>query len=175
MYCAVERINAFCSFYGLGGVSVNSEKALEWIIDFLDARNIPYLICGGLAARAYGAMRPLHDIDLYVPGHDYERVVRFGQDFISYGPDRWAHNDWDVDYVQFTYLGQKIEVGSSHNIRIFDSIKYTWHKETLDFDDYAIVSVLGRPVRVMSKAALINYKRLLNRVVDQADIEQILA
>ena len=91
-------------------------EALEWIVDFLESTDIPYLICGGLAAIAYGAHRPLNDIDLYVPHSDYQKVITFGQALISYGPQRLQSQEWNVEYVQFNYKGQKIEVGRSFDL-----------------------------------------------------------
>jgi len=153
--------------------SVNSEEALNWIISFLESREIPYLICGGLAAKAYGSQRPLHDIDLYVADRNYEAVAEFGHKYITYGPERLTDHNWNVEYVQFKYMGQKIEVGSSKDIQIFDAIKHEWHQEELDFEKYTEIDILGKSVRVMEKQTLIDYKRKLNREIDIADIEQI--
>jgi hypothetical protein len=88
---------------------VNSAEALEWIIGFLESRDIPYLICGGLAAIAYGSQRPLHDIDLYVPEQNYQAVAEFGRKYITYGPERLTDSHWNIEYVQFNYVGQEIE------------------------------------------------------------------
>jgi len=92
-------------------------------IDYLDSKNIPYLVCGGLAAIAYGSERALNDIDLYVPGSRYQAVVNFGDNFITYGTGRLHDNHWNVDYVQFIYKEQKIEVASNKNIQIFDAVR----------------------------------------------------
>jgi hypothetical protein len=152
-------------------ITMTSAEALEWIIDFLESKNIPYLICGGLAAIAYGSQRPLHDIDLYVPEKNYKAVVDFGRKFITYGPERAITNQWNVEYVQFNYYDQKIEVGSSNNIQIFDSIRNEWHQKSLDFNIYTEVTVLGKTVRVIDKQQLINYKEILGREVDKIDIQ----
>lgn len=152
---------------------MKSEEALKWIVDFLESDNIPYLICGGLAAIAYGSHRPLNDIDLYVPEKNYKAVVSFGRQFITYGPERAINNQWNVEYVQFNYHGQKIEVGSSNNIQVFDSTKNEWHQKDLDFNIYTQVDVLGKIIRVMDKQKLTSYKKMLGREVDKIDIQYI--
>lgn len=40
--------------------------AAQWIVGLLRDRSIPFLICGGLAAKGYGSERELNDIDLFV-------------------------------------------------------------------------------------------------------------
>lgn len=153
---------------------MKSNKALEWIVDFLETKNIPYLICGGLAAIAYGSTRQLHDIDLYVSSERYLEVVAFGEEFNSDGPKRLHDANWNVEYVQFFYEDQKVEVGSSDNVGVYDAIGRTWFQKHLDFTNYMDAVVYGRKVRVMDKASLIEYKKKLNREVDIIDIEEML-
>ncbi len=148
-------------------------EALKWIINFLETNDIPYLVCGGLAAIAYGSRRPLYDIDIYVSDSSYQTIIEFGTDYISYGPERYCDDRWKVDYVQFIYSGQKIEVGSSKDIQIFDVKNKIWHKESLDFSAYERIVISGQIIRVMDKQSLIAYKKKLNRDVDIIDIEQI--
>ena len=40
-------------------------QALRWIVSLLKRYDIPYQICGRTAVKAYGATRPLVDIDMY--------------------------------------------------------------------------------------------------------------
>ena len=152
---------------------MGTTTALDWIIDFFDSRNIPYLICGGLAAIAYGSKRALNDIDIYVPENKYQLVVDYGRDYISYGPGRFKNEHWNVDYVQFIFRNQKIEVGNSSEVMIFDDIRQEWHQEELDFDNYTSVVFSGKKVRLMTKVDLIAYKSKLNREVDKIDLAYI--
>ncbi|WP_240609761.1 hypothetical protein [Billgrantia endophytica] len=59
------------------------QEATKWIAGLLKYRNIPFLICGGLAAKEYGSERDLNDIDLFVPGERLSEVVEAGQEFIT--------------------------------------------------------------------------------------------
>jgi hypothetical protein len=147
--------------------------ALNWIIDYLEKSDVPYLVCGGLAAIAYGAKRQLNDIDIYVPKERYEEVVQFGKKYISYGPERFVSEHWNIDYVQFIFNGTKIEVGSSEDVKIFDVKKKVWSQEYVNFDSFVFINLLGRDVRVLKKDLLIEYKRKLDREVDRIDIQQM--
>ncbi|WP_269617659.1 hypothetical protein [Zhongshania sp. BJYM1] len=147
--------------------------ALDWIIDYLDLYEIPYLVCGGLAAQAYGSKRKLADIDLYIPDSYISQVSSMGADYITFGPAHHVGEKWDLTYVQFEYEGQKVEIGSDKECRIFDAISGTWHQKQLDFERYKKLSLYGRLLRVMEKAELISYKRKLARQVDLEDVSQI--
>ena len=86
--------------------------ALNWIVDFLESNDIAYVACGGLAARVYGSERELNDIDFYVPHKSYNAVVDFGRLYITYGPIHQQTEHWDLEYVQFNYQDQEVEIGS---------------------------------------------------------------
>lgn len=44
------------------------DSSAQWIVGLLRDKEIPFQICGGLAAKGYGAERELYDINLFVPG-----------------------------------------------------------------------------------------------------------
>jgi len=148
-------------------------KAYEWILDILESKDIPYLICGGLAAIAYGSKRPLNDIDVFVSKANYRDLVEQGREYVTFGPERYKDQFWNIDYVQFTVGGQKIEIGSNDRAKIFDATKNEWVPISIDFDSYSIIRVLGKEARIMKKSELIEYKRKLGREVDIVDINQI--
>jgi len=151
----------------------NASKAYDWIITTLETRQTPYLICGGLAAIAYGSKRTLNDIDIFIPKTNYCEIVAQGENYITFGPERYQDQYWNVDYTQFTVSGQKIEIGNSDGAEIFDSTKNKWVPINIDFESYSIVSAFGREARFMKKPELINYKRKLAREVDIVDVDQI--
>ncbi|MTJ00471.1 MAG: hypothetical protein FH752_17845 [Marinobacter adhaerens] len=151
------------------------ESAAKWIFSLLRDRNIPFLICGGLAARGYGSQRDLHDIDLFVPGEHFSSVVQAGQQFISKAAAHRQEEGWDLTYVQFKYEGVKVEVGNANGAQIFDAGNETWVPLNIDFSRYATVQLLGLNLPLMLKDDLVQYKTALSRPVDIEDIRAIRA
>ena len=146
--------------------------AAKWIAGLLRDRNIPFLICGGLAAKGYGSERDLNDIDLFVPGEYFWSVVEAGQEYVSKAAAHRREEGWDLTYVQFKYEGVKVEVGNADRAQIFDAQNRTWVALNMDFSRYETVHLLGLELPLMLKEDLIWYKSLLSRPVD---IEDVLA
>ena len=68
--------------------------ALTWIVESLGRHNVLYQMAGGLAAEAYGAYRPVADIDIYVPlATSQLQEIR---PFPTWGPERYADETWDI-------------------------------------------------------------------------------
>ncbi|MDQ2076262.1 hypothetical protein [Marinimicrobium sp. ABcell2] len=149
------------------------QKAAQWIVGLLGDRSIPYLICGGLAAKGYGSTRELNDIDLFVPGEHFQCVVQAGEDYISKASDHYREEGWDLTYVQFQYDGIKVEVGNADGSKILDAGSQTWIPLNIDFSRYNTVHLLGLELHVMLKEDLIKYKTALSRSVDLEDIRVI--
>ena len=147
--------------------------ALNWIVDFLESNDIAYVACGGLAARVYGSERELNDIDFYVHHKSYNAVVDFGKLYITYGPIHHQTEHWDLEYVQFNYQDQEVEIGSDKECKIYDALNSCWSIQDIDFSRYEYHEIYGVRLRVMNKSDLIAYKRQLNRLVDIEDIKQI--
>lgn len=147
--------------------------AAQWIVELLRDQNIPFLICGGLAAKGYGSERALNDIDLFVPGECFSAVVQAGQEFVSKAAAHRQEEGWDLTYVQFKYEGIKVEVGNADDPQIFDAGKADWVPLEIDFSRYAIVRLLGIDLPLMLKEDLIEYKSALSRPVDVEDIRAI--
>lgn len=147
--------------------------ALKWISELLNQRQIPFVICGGLAAIAYGSQRPLNDIDLFVPGEYFHAVVSAGSDFISKPAKNYCGEGWDLEYVQFMRHGTKIEVGNAADAKIYAIAEECWINLNIDFDNVQRLTVLGVELPIMSAVDLIGYKEKLDRPVDREDIVQI--
>ena len=149
-------------------------EALQWIRDVLTERNIPFSVCGGLAAIGYGSERALHDIDLFVPGKHFQEVVAAGKEYVSKPARHYEGEGWSLEYIQFLYAGTKIEVGNAQGAKIWDVSKRKWVDLPVDFNRTSIVEVLGVPVPLMDAESLVAYKEILGREVDHADVTAIL-
>lgn len=88
-------------------------RALAWIVGALRRHGVPHQAVGGLAARAYGARRPLNDIDFYVPFNRAAGVLEEVRPFVVWGPEHHAGDEWDLTYLKIDYHGQRIELGDS--------------------------------------------------------------
>lgn len=95
---------------------------LRWVTQKLEAHALPYQVVGGLAARAYGATRPLLDINLYAPlgaGGSFLEDIRT---YVLWGPQVYVDEHWKLAFVKVSYRGCRIEIGdSTSNPRLFDS------------------------------------------------------
>lgn len=149
-------------------------SALQWVVDLLKDRNIPFLVCGGLAAKGYGSERDLNDIDLFVPGEHFLSVVRAGHAFVSKVAAHRQEEGWDLIYVQFEYEGIKVEVGNADGPLIFDVTSKSWVPLDIDFSRSQTREVLGIELPLMLKEDLVQYKSALSRPVDIEDIRAIL-
>lgn len=149
------------------------EQALRWIVDILDKHRVPFQIVGGLAAKAYGATRPLHDIDMYIPMRCFPDVFPDVADYVIWGPEHQKDEHWDLVYVKIEHDGQRIEMGDADNTRIYDVKTGNWIKQEIDFARSEMIEVYGVVVPVMPKQELIEYKTILSREVDDLDLSQI--
>lgn len=147
--------------------------AAQWIVGLLRERNIPFLVCGGLAAKGYGSERDLNDIDLFVPGEYFSQVVQAGREYISKPATHYREEGWDLTYVQFKYEGVKVEVGNADGPRIFDISSQAWIPLNVDFSRYETVRLLGLELPLMLREDLLRYKSALSRPVDIEDIRAI--
>lgn len=151
----------------------DTKGALKWITDLMENNNIQYQIVGGLAAKAYGASRELFDFDLYVSGRDFSKICDLAKEFITWGPEHFKNESWDLEYVKFEYKNQKIEIGNSDKTKWFDSKNKKWVPEKIDYDDFETKEFKGVTIKVIPKEKLIEYKKRLNREVDIIDLEQM--
>ena len=149
-------------------------QALSWTITLLNTYQVAYQIVGGLAAQAYGATRPLVDIDLYIALDTAQDVLEAIQPYLTRPPLPHRSNAWDLVYLALEYEGVLIEIGdSSTHPRFFNRQDQRWEPQIIDYTTSQLISLYGIVVAVMPKAELIRYKAMLDREVDHLDIKQI--
>jgi len=154
-------------------------QALNWIVSLFNHYSIPYQICGGMAARAYGATRPLVDIDLYAPLQDAPHFQAFMGELKPYIIREFVPHlsiSWDILYLALNYQGMQIEIAeSTTNPRFYNHRDGRWEDQPIDFAASTVIQFYGVEVAIMPKDELLAYKAMLNRDVDRLDIEQITA
>jgi hypothetical protein len=150
-----------------------AREALRWLAGLLEDHNIPFQVVGGLAARAYGATRPLVDIDVYISATHVATVLAAAQPFVTRRPGHHRDEHWDLDFMRLEYAGQPIEVGIADDAKYRDARQGRWHGAGVDFKASEYLEVLGVEVPVIPREQLLLYKRRLNRPVDRADIKEL--
>lgn len=148
-------------------------RALAWIVDLLTRLDVPFQVVGGLAARAYGASRPLVDLDFYVPTDRLEEIAAAVSAHVVRPPAHHQDDDWDIVFTALEHEGVRIELGGADGARYFDRAARRWTAVEIDFAGAEHRAVLGIGVPLMPLDDLIAYKRALDRPVDREDLAEI--
>ena len=151
----------------------NIKVALVWITDILKKYHIPFQISGGLAARAYGATRPIEDIDIDIPEDKFDIIKNEVVRFITYGPDQFKSKTWDLLLMTLNYQGQIIDLSGAFHTKIFNRETGLWQVLSEDLSKAHPQNVLGLQLPVIPLNVLITYKKALSREVDIIDVEEI--
>ncbi len=148
--------------------------ALSWLVNLLDRYAVPYQIVGGLAAHAYGATRPVVDVDLYMPFNQAQAILAEIQPFIVRQPLPHHSDSWDLVYLALEYADVYVEIGdSSTHPRFYNWIGGRWEDQRLEYDASVTAKVFGVALKVMPCEELVRYKRMLDREVDHADLAEM--
>ena len=148
-------------------------RALRWITRELDALDVPFQVAGGLAARAHGASRPLHDIDLYVPEGALEPLRERLSEHVGREPSRHRGEHWDCYFMTVGYGGEQIELAEAPRTRYRRGGGDDWHEAAVDFERPAVREVFGVELPVMPRERLVAYKERIDRPVDRADVAEL--
>jgi hypothetical protein len=146
-------------------------RALSWLISLLNRHHIPYQVVGGLAAQAYGATRPLVDIDLYIPLSQAQTALEEMRPYLKREPLPHRSDAWDLVYLALEVEGIWVEIGDTDiQPHFFNRVDQRWEDQVIDFNASNQVTLYGVETAVMPKAELVRYKAMLDREVDHADI-----
>ena len=150
-------------------------EALRWIVEVLRGIGVPFQAVGGLAARAYGARRPLHDLDFYVPTHRLGDVADAAQAYVVRPPLHYRDESWDLVFMKMEFHGCEIELGGADGALFFDRHADQWRAADIDFTRSVDRVVFGVSLPTMPLNQLIAYKQMLGRDVDHQDITEMRA
>ncbi|MBK5097457.1 MAG: hypothetical protein JJE01_06720 [Gemmatimonadetes bacterium] len=148
-------------------------EAMAWLADLFRDQDVRYAAAGGLAARAWGATRPLVDLDFFVHGEDLDRIET---DLAPYlvRPLTGIRNDhWDLSFMRLEYSGIPLELSVAEGARYREAATGEWHDACPTFSACPERELLGVKLRIMDRDDLVEYKRRVDRAVDRADVAAI--
>src|SRR5436309_2993999 len=111
----------------------DERQALRWIVELLRKLGVPFQAVGGLAARAYGAHRPLADLDFYIPTDRLTEVAVAAAAHVVRPPAHYRDEAWDLSFMKLEYDGREIELGGADRARFFDQQAGCWRAARIDF------------------------------------------
>ena len=149
------------------------QEALIWITDILKKHHVLFQITGGLAARAYGATRPIADIDIDIPEDKFDLIKNDLAGFITFGPGQYKSKTWDLLLLTLNYHGQVIDLSGAYCTKIFNGKTGLWQKISADLSEAPLKDIFGLQLPVIPLDILITYKKALAREVDIIDIREI--
>ena len=151
----------------------NPQKALSWITNILWKQNIPFQVAGGLAMQAYGSSRDLYDIDIDIPEQHFETLKQEVLPFITFGPDYFKNECWDLFLMTLNYHGQEIDISGTDCIKIYNKKTGAWEKVMTNFSKINHIKLYDITLPVIGREELGAYKKLLARHVDLLDVEYL--
>ena len=149
------------------------ENALKWIIVILASKNIPYQIAGGFAAKLYGSIRPLNDIDMDIPDKNFSDIFDEVRQYIIYGPVHHKDRRWDCVLMTLEYQGQKIDISGGDTLKMDDEATNSWISGATDFSKSRMMEVFGMTIPVILPGELADYKALLEGDHQKEDIAAV--
>ncbi|MFA5773424.1 MAG: MazG-related protein [Candidatus Paceibacterota bacterium] len=150
-----------------------TKNALLWITEILNKHNIPFQISGGLSAKLYGSPRPLNDIDIDIPEEGFKKIINDVKEYIIFGPKQYIDKKWDLKLMTLNYFGQKIDIGGTEYLKIFDSKNNKWLPFSTNFKKVVWLSFIGIKLPIIPAEELIKYKTYLDGDHQQIDINAV--
>jgi uncharacterized membrane protein YhaH (DUF805 family) len=144
--------------------------ALAWLSGLLADRGVRFAAVGGLAARAWGASRPLVDLDFFVSGEDLDRVEPDISPFVVRPLSTHRDEHRELSCLRLEYGGIPIELAVSEGARYREAATGEWHVAEIAFARCPRRQVLGIPLPVLAREDLLRLKRRLDRAIDRADV-----
>lgn len=141
--------------------------ALAVVLDILERHGLAYQVGGGLAARAWGATRPLGDLDVWVNLREAGRAL---EELETVPEDRAGRPRWDAAAVVREIEGWSVRLLDAADRPRYTDADGSWHDLGVRLEAGLALPLLGRPAMVMPRAQLAEVKRRMDRDVDRLDL-----
>jgi len=147
--------------------------AMAWLADLFREQDVRYVAAGGLAARSWGATRPLVDLDFFVHGEDLDRIEADLAPYVVRPLTRLTDDHWDLSFMRLEYAGIPLELSVAEGARYCEAATGEWHDAGPPFSACPERELLGVRLRIMDRDDLVEYKHRVDRAVDRADVAAI--
>ncbi|MGB4833766.1 MAG: hypothetical protein WBP40_01915 [Candidatus Moraniibacteriota bacterium] len=151
----------------------NAAAAFQWITEILKRHEVPFVVLGGLAARAYGSKRELNDIDLVIHRADFAKILPEVRAYVTYGPEMSRDEETEGYSMELRYTEQDIDIGAEEGCKVLNKATGKFQLLETDFNDVEREEIFGVLVPIMKREAVITEKLMFNRSQDQEDIKQM--
>lgn len=148
------------------------KKVLKFLVDTLNANNIPFQVSGGLGAITHGATRELRDIDIEINKGNCEKARELFEDYIVEDFRRYSDGEFDLWMMTLDIDGVPVDINQVEESYVFKDGKKILLPEGLI--DTEMKSIDGIEFPVQNKKNLIEYKQLLARDTDLTDAAEML-
>lgn len=152
----------------------NTEEAFKWIVSILQDNKIPFQFSGGFAARLYGSNRPLYDIDIDLPDRYFSQTQILVKKYITFGPERYHDENFDLLLLTLKYKGQEIDISGSETDQLYNKQTKQWESCNTNVTNSETIKVYGISVPAIIKEYLIAYKQKIRRTTDLDDVRAML-
>lgn len=153
-------------------LSDTQKKVLKFVATKLKKNNIPFQISGGLAAIAYGAKRPLFDIDIDVHKKDIVKVRELFKQYIIEDFHHLQNEHFDIYVMSLNISGIIIDISQAEECYYIGKDGSKTRIDT-DLSKVKVMNIDGIEVLVEDRDELISYKKIIARDTDLIDIEQM--
>lgn len=150
-------------------------EALALVVGVLDRHAVVYQVGGGLAAHAWGATRPLVDLDLWVRFDAATAALDELAPRAVVPEGRTQQAQWDVALIVHEVTGCRVELMDAASRPRYRAAEGQWHELAVRLDEGVVLPVLGHPALVMPREQLAEVKRRMDREVDRLDLAALEA
>lgn len=142
-------------------------EELNSVVSILEAEEIEYAVCGGLALTIHGFSRATYDIDVLIRQETlkaaFEAVKGLGYDI----------HGLDISFKERAVEIRRVsKIDDEGEVLSLDFLLVTPHVEAV-WNDKITVEWQGRPMSIVSRDGLIKMKELAGRHKDLIDIDRL--